>query len=93
MSAWMLLQRNLLYTAVTRAKQQVVLVGSKRALAKAVRTQGAGRRYTALTQRLRPRRRRTVAAVSRPGDGRLQPVPVEPEERIRDRVRPVGRSG
>jgi hypothetical protein len=51
MSAWLMLQRNLLYTAVTRAKQLVVLVGSRRALAKAVRTQGAGRRYTALTQR------------------------------------------
>jgi exodeoxyribonuclease V alpha subunit len=54
MSAWLMLQRNLLYTAVTRAKQLVVLVGSRRALAKAVRTQGAGRRYTALTQRLQP---------------------------------------
>jgi exodeoxyribonuclease V alpha subunit len=53
-SAWLMLQRNLLYTAVTRAKQMVVLVGSRRALAKAVRTQSAGRRYTALTQRLRP---------------------------------------
>jgi exodeoxyribonuclease V alpha subunit len=52
-SAWLMLQRNLLYTAVTRAKQIVVLVGSKRALARAVRTQGAGRRYTALTERLR----------------------------------------
>jgi hypothetical protein len=31
-----------------------VLVGSRRALAKAVRTQGAGRRYTALAQRLQP---------------------------------------
>jgi exodeoxyribonuclease V alpha subunit len=54
MSAWLMLQRNLLYTAVTRAKRIVVLVGSRRALAKAVRTQGAGRRYTALTQRLQP---------------------------------------
>jgi exodeoxyribonuclease V alpha subunit len=53
-SAWLMLQRNLLYTAVTRAKRMVVLVGSRRALAKAVRTQSAGRRYTALTQRLRP---------------------------------------
>jgi exodeoxyribonuclease V alpha subunit len=52
--AWLMLQRNLLYTAVTRAKRIVVLVGSRRALAKAVRTQGAGRRYTALTERLRP---------------------------------------
>ena len=39
----MMLQRNLLYTAVTRAKRIVVLVGSRRALATAVRTQGAGR--------------------------------------------------
>jgi exodeoxyribonuclease V alpha subunit len=52
MGAWLMLQRNLLYTAVTRAKRIVVLVGSRRALAKAVRTQGAGRRYTALTERL-----------------------------------------
>jgi exodeoxyribonuclease V alpha subunit len=40
-SAWLMLQRNPLYTAVTRAKRIVVLVGSRRALAKAVRTQGA----------------------------------------------------
>ncbi|MET8144048.1 ATP-dependent RecD-like DNA helicase [Sphaerisporangium sp. NPDC005288] len=52
-SAWMMLQRNLLYTAVTRAKKLVVLVGSRRALAQAVRTRGAGRRHTSLTHRLR----------------------------------------
>ncbi|MEU4563257.1 ATP-dependent RecD-like DNA helicase [Actinoplanes sp. NPDC023936] len=51
-SAWMMLQRNLLYTAITRAKQLVVLVGSRRALAAAVRTVSAGRRHTALTRRL-----------------------------------------
>ncbi len=51
-SAWMMLQRNLLYTAVTRAKRIVVLVGSKRALWKAVRTEGGGRRYAALAERL-----------------------------------------
>jgi exodeoxyribonuclease V alpha subunit len=51
-SAWMMLQRNLLYTAITRAKKLVVLVGSRRALAAAVRTVGAGRRHTALTHRL-----------------------------------------
>jgi exodeoxyribonuclease V alpha subunit len=66
MSAWMMLQRNLLYTAVTRAKRIVVLVGSKRALAKAVRTQGAGRRYTALTERLGPRRPAAITAASLP---------------------------
>ncbi|MEC4020094.1 SF1B family DNA helicase RecD2 [Streptomyces sp. H27-D2] len=51
--AWMMLQRNLLYTAVTRAKQLVVLVGSRRALGQAVRTVSAGRRCTALDHRLR----------------------------------------
>ena len=52
MSAYTLLQRNLLYTAVTRAKRLVVLVGSRKALAVAVRTAGTGRRHTALTHRL-----------------------------------------
>ena len=53
-SSWMMLQRNLLYTGVTRARQLIVLVGSRRALSQAVRTPGAGRRHTALTHRLRP---------------------------------------
>jgi exodeoxyribonuclease V alpha subunit len=52
-SAWLMLRRTLLYTAVTRAKRLVVLVGSKRAIARAVRTEGAGRRYAALAERLR----------------------------------------
>ncbi|MEU2392033.1 ATP-dependent RecD-like DNA helicase [Streptomyces sp. NPDC007369] len=50
--AWMMLQRNLLYTAVTRAKKLVVLVGSRKALAQAVRTVSAGRRFTAVAPRL-----------------------------------------
>ncbi|WP_407553001.1 ATP-dependent RecD-like DNA helicase [Streptomyces sp. Pv4-95] len=50
--AWMMLQRNLLYTAVTRAKRLVVLVGSRKALGQAVRTVSAGRRRTALDHRL-----------------------------------------
>ncbi|GHC76500.1 ATP-dependent RecD-like DNA helicase [Nocardiopsis terrae] len=51
-SAWMMLQRNLLYTAITRAKKLVVLVGSRRALAQAVRNASSGRRHTALAHRL-----------------------------------------
>jgi len=51
-SAWMMLQRNLLYTGITRAKKLVVLAGSRRALAAAVRTKGTGRRHTALAYRL-----------------------------------------
>ena len=54
MGSWMMLQRNLLYTGVTRAKKLVVLAGSRRALAAAIRTRGAGRRHTALAHRLHP---------------------------------------
>ncbi|MFF7879465.1 ATP-dependent RecD-like DNA helicase [Streptomyces sp. NPDC020794] len=50
--AWMMLQRNLLYTAVTRAKRLVVLVGSRKAIGQAVRTVSAGRRHTSLDHRL-----------------------------------------
>ncbi|MER5797317.1 SF1B family DNA helicase RecD2 [Streptomyces mirabilis] len=50
--AWMMLQRNLLYTAVTRAKKLVVLVGSRKAIGQAVRTVSAGRRHTSLGHRL-----------------------------------------
>ncbi|MFD5468449.1 ATP-dependent RecD-like DNA helicase [Kitasatospora sp. NPDC127059] len=52
MSAWMMLQRNLLYTAVTRARKLVVLVGSRKAIAQAVRAVSAGRRHAALDHRL-----------------------------------------
>src|SRR5690606_17855502 len=47
-----MLQRNLLYTAVTRAKQLCVLVGDPRAIRRAVLRVDAGRRYTALGRRL-----------------------------------------
>jgi exodeoxyribonuclease V alpha subunit len=50
---YMLLQRNLLYTAVTRAKQLVVLVGSKKAIAIAVNNDQVSRRFTALAERIR----------------------------------------
>ena len=49
---YMMLQRNLLYTAVTRGKRLVVLVGTKKALGMAVRRQDTSRRYSALTRRL-----------------------------------------
>jgi exodeoxyribonuclease V alpha subunit len=52
-----LLQRNLLYTAVTRAKRLVLLVGSRKALAIArTHRAGTGRRHTALTHRFWRRR-------------------------------------
>jgi len=47
-----MLQRNLLYTAVTRGKKLVVLVGTKKALGMAIRRAETGQRYTALKGRL-----------------------------------------
>jgi exodeoxyribonuclease V alpha subunit len=49
---YMLLQRNLLYTAITRAEKLVVLVGSTKAIAIAARNDQVSRRYTALAERL-----------------------------------------
>jgi exodeoxyribonuclease V alpha subunit len=53
MQHYALLQRNLIYTAVTRAKQLVVLVGDRRALATAVQRQEVATRNTGLVERLR----------------------------------------
>ncbi len=49
---YMMLQRNLLYTGVTRGKKLVVLVGSKKALTLAVKRQDTAKRYSALRERL-----------------------------------------
>jgi exodeoxyribonuclease V alpha subunit len=50
---FMMLQRSLLYTAVTRGKKLVVLVGTKRAVQLAVRNADAKKRYTWLAERVR----------------------------------------
>ena len=49
---YMLLQRNLIYTAVTRGKKLVVMVGTRKALAIGVRNSETRRRYTRLKERL-----------------------------------------
>lgn len=49
---YMLLQRNLLYTAITRAKKMVVIVGTRKAIAMAVKNDKIAARWTALTERL-----------------------------------------
>lgn len=49
---YMMLQRNLLYTAVTRARRLVVLVGQPRAIALAVNNNEVAARFTGLTERL-----------------------------------------
>ena len=49
---YMMLRWNLIYTAVTRGKRLVVLVGTRKALGLAVRRQDTSRRFTALRRRL-----------------------------------------
>ena len=49
---YILLQRNLIYTAVTRGKKLVVLVGTKKALAMAINTAKSSNRHTGLCRRL-----------------------------------------
>jgi exodeoxyribonuclease V alpha subunit len=50
---YMMLQRNLLYTAITRARKLVILVGTRRAIQIAVRTNPVAQRHTALDWRLK----------------------------------------
>lgn len=52
MQHYVLLQRNLIYTGVTRGKKLVVLVGEAKALGIAIRNNKTGRRFTRLAERL-----------------------------------------
>jgi exodeoxyribonuclease V alpha subunit len=52
MQHFVLLQRNLLYTAITRGKKLVILIGSKKALAIAVRNNKTSARFSRLRERL-----------------------------------------
>ncbi len=52
MQQYLLLQRNLLYTGVTRGKRMVVLIGQKKALSMAVKNESTRHRHGGLLQRL-----------------------------------------
>lgn len=58
---YVMLQRNLLYTGITRGKRLVVLVGTRRALAIAVKNATLAERWTMLGHRLRGREPATLA--------------------------------
>jgi exodeoxyribonuclease V alpha subunit len=49
---YVLLQRNLIYTAITRGKRLVILIGTKKALAIAIKNDKTQLRYTRLKERL-----------------------------------------
>jgi exodeoxyribonuclease V alpha subunit len=57
---YILLQRNLVYTAVTRAKKLVVIVGTIKALSVAVGNNKIEKRYTHLRHRLAPARKSRI---------------------------------
>ena len=50
---YVMLQRNLLYTAVTRAKALLIIVGSRRAIARALANDDVSDRFTSLKERIR----------------------------------------
>lgn len=50
---YIMLKRNILYTAITRAKERVILVGEKSALYRAIHTDDSGKRNTALGEKMR----------------------------------------
>jgi exodeoxyribonuclease V alpha subunit len=50
---FLMLQRNLIYTGITRGKKLVVLIGQKKALGMAIRNNQSARRFTGLLPRLR----------------------------------------
>jgi exodeoxyribonuclease V alpha subunit len=53
---YMLLQRNLLYTGITRGKKLVILLGTKKALAIAIKNNTPQKRFTMLKERLKNQR-------------------------------------
>ena len=50
---YLMLQRNLLYTAITRARDLVVIVGSKKALSISIKNNQVAERFTSLPERIR----------------------------------------
>ena len=52
-SHFLMLRRNLVYTAITRAERVCVLVGTRTALAQSVRNEDERRRFSRLAERLR----------------------------------------
>lgn len=65
-SQYMMLQRNLLYTGLTRARDLCILVGDKKAIARAVKNDKTTRRYTRLADRLKEQNKEQPSALSPP---------------------------
>ena len=64
MAHYTMLQRNLLYTAITRARQLCVVIGSPQALQRAVENHTVAARYSALAARLQESRAHDILSVT-----------------------------
>ncbi len=64
MQHYMLLERNLIYTAITRGKRLVIVIAQTKALAMAVKTQKSQRRLTLLAQRIQAQSALTSSVVN-----------------------------
>lgn len=53
MSQYIMLKRNLIYTAITRAKKKVILIGEKRALMAGIHKNDSSKRNTLLSERIK----------------------------------------
>ena len=53
MSHYIMLKRNLIYTAITRAKKKVILIGEKRALMAGIHKNDSTKRNTLLSERIK----------------------------------------
>lgn len=62
MTHYVMLQRNLIYTGITRAKKICILIGTKKALWYAIRNMSVLKRNTRLKERLNPTLAKTAAA-------------------------------
>lgn len=75
-----MLRRNLLYTAVTRARKLCVVAGDPRAIDRAVQSDDAGQRHTGLTGRLLTALAQPWAARDAESDAELAPgADIEPD--------------
>ena len=72
-----MLQRNLVYTALTRAKQLVVFIGTKKAMSIAVRNGDVKRRYSLLSERLRVTKETNIENKNNSDDNELTYHPLE----------------
>ena len=66
-SHYVMLQRNLLYTAITRGRSLVVFVGTKKAIAIAVKNHNIQHRFTGLSRRLQAGRQGPDLLLALPG--------------------------